>query len=171
MSRPQPIAWLTVPSLVSRSPAGYTGAPVGFELYVHPERAPAVWSQLLALGEAHGVQPAGLAARDSTRTEAGLPLHGHELAGPYGVSPIEAGYGGFVKLHKPFFPGRAKCLEAHKDRYRDVERFEVEEKGDKVLRAGMTVLEVGPGMGFFTLALAEMAPKRGVTLVRDWDKE
>jgi len=32
-------------------------------------------------------------------------LYGHELAGPFGINPIEAGFSGYVKLHKPFFIG------------------------------------------------------------------
>ena len=47
-----------------------------------------------------------MGARDSTRTESGFPLYGHELAGDLNITPIEAVYGGFVKLHKPFVIGK-----------------------------------------------------------------
>ena len=60
---------------------GYTGEEMGFELFVHPDRAVAFWETLLEAGKPFGLQPTGLAARDSTRTEAGLPLYGHELRG------------------------------------------------------------------------------------------
>lgn len=63
--------------LVSRT--GYTGE-VGFELYVQADQAVTLWNLLLEKGKAFGIQPCGLGARDTLRTEAGLPLHGHELS-------------------------------------------------------------------------------------------
>src|SRR2546423_1088148 len=53
---------------------GYTGED-GVELHVPAEAAVSCWQALLAAG----VQPAGLAARDTLRLEMGFPLHGHEL--------------------------------------------------------------------------------------------
>ena len=84
---------------------GYTGAKMGFELFVHPEKAVALWDLILEKGKALGVEPCGLGARDSLRIEAGLPLYGHELDGEYNISPFEAGYGWAVKLEKEFFIG------------------------------------------------------------------
>jgi len=126
-------------AIVSRT--GYTGARLGFEIYVHPDHAPMVWSRALEIGQPFGVQPAGLAARDSTRTEAGLPLHGHELAGDLGISPIEAGYGGFVKLHKPFFIGRRHCLEQARNQQRKVVCFRLEGSRGRVPRTGSVVVD------------------------------
>jgi aminomethyltransferase len=54
---------------------GYTGEPLGFELFVPAERIDDVWVELLEAGAA----PVGLGARDTLRLEAGLPLYGHEL--------------------------------------------------------------------------------------------
>jgi glycine hydroxymethyltransferase len=119
---------------------GYTGEDLGFEIFVHPDRAPDLWWAILEAGKPLGAKPAGLGARDSLRCEAGYPLHGHELAGPHGISPLEAGYGSYVKLHKPFFPGRGACLRGHQERRRMVVRFQVDEKGGKVIRAGNPVL-------------------------------
>ena len=118
--------------LVART--GYTGEEMGFELYVHPERAVALWQMLLAHGEAHGIKPCGLAARDSTRIEAGLPLYGHELGGPLSITPTEAGFAPYVKYHKPFFVGRT-CYKAYNDKTkRQVIRFQVSEKGARAIR-------------------------------------
>ena len=57
---------------------GYTGED-GFELYVAAEAAPALWAAITAAGAGAGLVPAGLAARDTLRLEAGMPLYGHEL--------------------------------------------------------------------------------------------
>jgi glycine hydroxymethyltransferase len=108
---------------------GYTGEECGFEIMVHPDDAPRLWQVILEAGAPLGVSPAGLAARDSTRTEAGLPLYGHELAGPFGISPVEAGFPGYVKYHKPFFVGRDVLLAAEAGRTREVIRFRVNDKG------------------------------------------
>lgn len=64
------------PLLLSRS--GYTGE-FGFELFVPPQSTEAVWNQLLEAGEEHGLTPCGLAARDSLRTGAVLPLSHQDI--------------------------------------------------------------------------------------------
>ena len=81
--------------LIART--GYTGED-GFELYVDAPDAPELWGALAAAGQGHGLIPAGLAARDTLRLEAGMPLYGHEL-GP-DTFPAQAGLGGVVALGK-----------------------------------------------------------------------
>jgi aminomethyltransferase len=91
-----------VPAFVGRT--GYTGED-GFELYLPAARARAVWDAVLAAGRDHGAVPAGLAARDTLRLEAGMALYGHELTRD--TDPFEAGLGRLVALGKPGgFPGR-----------------------------------------------------------------
>jgi glycine hydroxymethyltransferase len=124
--------------IVSRT--GYTGEPLSFELFVHPERAVELWQRLLEIGEAFGLKPVGLGARDSTRTEAGLPLYGHELAGPLGISPGGAGFGNFVKLWKPFFVGRRAYIESERTRTMEVVRFRMNEKGVRLPKLGDPVI-------------------------------
>jgi glycine hydroxymethyltransferase len=60
--------------VVSRT--GYTGEKMAFELFVHPNEAANLFTSLLKVGEPFGIKPIGLGARDSLRTEAGLPLYG-----------------------------------------------------------------------------------------------
>lgn len=124
------------------SRTGYTGERIAYEIFVHPEKSVAFWNQLLAVGAPFGLIGCGLAARDSTRTEAGLPLYGHELAGELGMSPAEAGFGSYVKLWKPFFVGREAFIQSLKQQKGIVVRFRMNEKrvrrpdtGDPVLDA------------------------------------
>ena len=63
-----------------------------FELFVHPDKAAELWQRLMAAGEPLGLIPCGLGARDSLRTEAGLPLYGHEMGGEFNLTVAEAGF-------------------------------------------------------------------------------
>jgi aminomethyltransferase len=90
-----------VTALVSRT--GYTGED-GFELYLRSKDAIVLWELLLLEGQAEGLIPTGLGARDTLRFEARLPLYGQELSAT--ITPIEAGVGFFVKLDKGDFIGR-----------------------------------------------------------------
>ena len=119
---------------------GYTGEELGFELLVHPDHALRLWNTLLEEGAPWGIKPCGLAARDSTRIESGLPLYGHELAGDLGVAPTEAGFPLYVKFHKPFFIGRKQCLASEAQKKRFLVRFRVNEAGVRALRGGDPVV-------------------------------
>ena len=60
-----------------------------------------------------------------------MPLYGHELAGPFEITPVEAGFPGYVKYHKPFFVGRSALLGLEDSRKRELIRFRVNEKGTR----------------------------------------
>lgn len=125
--------------IISRT--GYTGERVAYELFVHPAKALELWSELLRFGEPFGLRPCGLAARDSTRTEAGLPLYGHELDGPLGLNPADAGFASYVKLWKPFFIGRQAFIDHEAKRDRVVVRFRMNEKGVRRPELGDPILD------------------------------
>ncbi|UQA92992.1 glycine cleavage system aminomethyltransferase GcvT [Streptomyces halobius] len=103
-----------VHALIART--GYTGED-GFELFVRPEDAVALWEALTAAGKDAGLIPCGLSCRDTLRLEAGMPLYGHELT--TGTTPFDAGLGRVVKFEKTTnngdFVGRA-ALEAAAER-------------------------------------------------------
>ncbi|MCC6502350.1 MAG: glycine cleavage system aminomethyltransferase GcvT [Deltaproteobacteria bacterium] len=86
-----------IEAVVSRT--GYTGED-GFEIYLDPSDAPAVWQALMEAGKPFGIAPIGLGARDTLRLEMGYPLYGHELSDE--ITPIEAGLGKYVKFTKDF---------------------------------------------------------------------
>lgn len=87
---------------------GYTGED-GFEIIAPAGLIEEIWTKLLAVGHAHCLQPAGLGARDTLRTEVCYPLYGHEL--DENTTPIEAGVGFFVALDKGEFTGRSVLAE------------------------------------------------------------
>ena len=92
-----------IDALVART--GYTGED-GFEVFVENARATDLWDALFEAGQAHGLLPVGLGARDTLRLEAGMPLYGNDLDAT--VNPYDAGLGRVVKLAKPAaFVGRA----------------------------------------------------------------
>ena len=60
----------------------------------------------MEVGGPFGLMPCGLGSRDSLRTEAGLPLYGHEMGGDLNLGVAEAGFDSYVKTYKPWFIGR-----------------------------------------------------------------
>ncbi len=102
----RPFAWTnarmcSADVLVGRT--GYTGED-GVEILAPASAAPAIWTALTAAGAV----PCGLGARDVLRTEAGLPLHGHEL--DEATTPVEAQLERFVDFSKDFI-GRDALAE------------------------------------------------------------
>jgi glycine hydroxymethyltransferase len=125
--------------VVSRT--GYTGERMGFELFVHPEKAVQLWEALLPAGEDLGIKPCGLGARDSLRTEAGLPLYGHEMGGQLNLGVGQAGFGYYVKTYKPWFIGRQAYLAQEAERDAIVVRFHFDEKRTRMAHPGDPVLD------------------------------
>jgi len=126
---------------------GYTGED-GFEVYCAPADAAHVWDALAAAGAPGGLIPAGLAARDTLRLEAGMPLYGNEL-GP-DVTPFEAGLGRVVKFDKPGdFVGReALAARAAAGPQRRLVGLTVQSR--RVARHGYPVLADGAEIGAVT---------------------
>lgn len=154
---------LGVPLLCART--GYTGEALGYELLVPKTAVEKVWEGLLDAGKGWGLTPCGLAARDSLRTEAGLPLYGHELGGPHKILPHEAGFAPYVKLHKPFFVGRSAYLRALSQWTREVVRFFVE-PGQRPIRAGAAVVDrTGTVVGAVTSCVVLEEGQVGMALV------
>jgi len=118
--------------LISRS--GSMGELPVFEIFAHPDHVSELWDEFLETGRPFGLRPVGLSAYDSLRVEAGLPLYGHELAGPLNLSPADAGLGAFAKLYKPFFIGRQAWLAHQPKRIGKIVRFRMDANGARVPR-------------------------------------
>lgn len=140
--------------VVSRT--GYTGEKMAFELFVHPDRAVEFFNALLAAGEPFGLKPCGLGARDSLRTEAGLPLYGHEMGGERNLGVAEGGFGSYVKTYKPCFIGRQAFVAREKERKGEVARFRFTEKSVRMAHPGDPVLDKrGKVIGWVTSCAAD----------------
>lgn len=87
--------------LVARS--GYTGER-GYELFLQPGAARSLWRALLDAGERYGIEPCGLAARDTLRLEMGYALHGNDISEER--TPLEAGLSWACAMEKGGFAGR-----------------------------------------------------------------
>ncbi len=93
------------PTLFGRT--GYTGED-GFELYFPATHALQTWNAILEAGQADGLLPCGLAARDSLRFEACMPLYGHEIDAT--INPLEARLGWVISWETEFI-GRTALLK------------------------------------------------------------
>jgi aminomethyltransferase len=153
---------------------GYTGED-GFEIVAPAGMIEAVWTRALAVGHRGCLQPAGLGARDTLRTEVCYPLYGHELDEE--TTPIEAGIGFFVSLDKGDFIGR-DVLAAQKEKgtKKKLVAFKMAEKsapprphypiwidgnklGEVVSGTQSPSLNNGIGMGYVPAAMAKPGAK------------
>ena len=144
-----------VAAVISRT--GYTGED-GFELIVAAESAPRVWEALMESGQAHGILPCGLGARDTLRFEAAMPLYGHELNEL--VNPYAVGLGWAVKLDKGDFVGRDALVEAKA--HPGQARIGLELEGKRIARQGAEVFQGDKLAGLVTSGT--FAPTLGQSL-------
>jgi aminomethyltransferase len=131
------------PATIART--GYTGED-GFEIFVAPDHAEALWRRIIEAGREKGLQPAGLGARDTLRLEAKMCLYGNDMDET--TSLVEAGLGWIVSLDegKGEFNGR-QVLEAQKKggAPRKLVGFEVTGRG--IARHGYPVFLDGKPVG------------------------
>ncbi|MFV0425740.1 MAG: glycine cleavage system aminomethyltransferase GcvT [Beutenbergiaceae bacterium] len=121
-----------IPALIART--GYTGED-GFELAVPAESATTLWRTLVA--GPGGATPAGLAARDTLRLEAGMALYGQELTSQ--TTPYDVGLGRLVDLEHEFI-GRAALRERSQSED-GTTLIGLAGTGRRAARAGCTVLD------------------------------
>jgi glycine cleavage system T protein (aminomethyltransferase) len=134
------------PVTVART--GYTGED-GFELFVAPDHAPALWRRLIETGRDKGLVPAGLGARDTLRLEAKMCLYGNDMDET--TTLVEAGLGWIVSLDeaKGAFNGRPVLEEQKRNGApRKLVGFEVTGRG--IARHGHPVHLAGVEVGAVT---------------------
>ena len=133
-----------VPARIART--GYTGED-GFEVYVAPEAAVAVWNAIMEAGTPFGIKPCGLGARNTLRLEAAMSLYGHEIGAS--ITPFDAKLGWIVKMDKGDFVGRdALVKQRERGLTRALAGFEMRGRG--LARDGYEVTIDGAAAGWVT---------------------
>ncbi|RVW04930.1 glycine cleavage system aminomethyltransferase GcvT [Rhodococcus spongiicola] len=150
--------WNGVPVRVCRS--GYTGER-GYELLPRWADSEALFRALVDAVRAHGGEVAGLGARDTLRTEAGYPLHGHELS--LEISPLQARCGWAIGWSKPQFFGR-DALVAEKEAGPARRLWGIKALDRGVLREGQAVSRDGAAIGETTSGTFSPTLKVGIAL-------
>jgi aminomethyltransferase len=125
---------------------GYTGED-GFEIYIGNDDVVRLWEEILAAGQAAGIKPAGLGARNTLRLEAKMALYGHEIDAT--ISPLEAGLSWIVKMDKGDFLGR-EVLAKQKQQGIPRKLMGFEMVGRGIGRDGYEVFVDGAGAGWVT---------------------
>ncbi len=114
-----------VDAIISRT--GYTGED-GFEVYAAADKAEQLWNKMLETGASEGIQPCGLAARNTLRLESAMSLYGHELDD--NISTLEANLGWITKLQKGEFVGKEQIATLKESGLkRKLVGFEMKEPG------------------------------------------
>lgn len=123
------------PALIART--GYTGED-GFEIIVDNDAAEQVWNIALAKATELDGLPCGLAARDTLRLEAGMPLYGNELNDE--LTPVDAGLGILAATKsKDSFVGR-DAIVAAKEKGAARVLIGLQGEGRRAARSGYAVL-------------------------------
>jgi aminomethyltransferase len=139
---------------------GYTGEH-GYELVAPWAQTGSVWDAVVKAGEAYGLRPVGLAARDTLRTEMGYPLHGQDLSPQ--ITPVQARAGWAVGWSKPVFWGReALIAEMEAGPSRTLWGLEALDRG--IPRAHMSVLRGDRSVGEITSGTCSPTKRIGIAL-------
>jgi aminomethyltransferase len=152
------VEWHDLPIRLCRT--GYTGEH-GYELIAPADGAEVLWDALAALVAEKGGLPAGLGARDTLRTEAGLPLHGQDL-GPE-ITPLQARCGFAVGWKKDAFWGR-DALVAEREAGPRRRSWGLKATGRGVPRAHMAVKRGDEVVGETTSGTFSPTLKTGIAL-------
>ena len=142
------------------SNTGYTGSG-GFELYCANDQVKEIWDALLEAGAGEGIQPIGLAARDTLRLEMGYCLYGNDIDDT--TSPIQAGLGWITKFTKDFINSATLALEKQNGPKAKLCAFELLERG--IPRTGYPITqEDGTAIGRVTSGTMSPSLGKGIGL-------
>jgi len=140
------------------SATGYTGSG-GFEIYFENKDAEHIWKAIFKAGEKLGIEPVGLAARDTLRLEMGFCLYGNDINDT--TSPIEAGLGWITKFTKYFTNSEALKKQKAEGISKKLVAFEITEKG--IPRHDYEIVdEAGEIIGTVTSGTMSPSLKKGI---------
>lgn len=135
---------------------GYTGED-GFEVFVPYEQTVQIWRVLLEVGGSE-LTPCGLAARDTLRLEAGMPLYGHELSRE--ITPFEAGLGKVVAFDKGDFLARTSLFKAANHELK-VKLYGLKGEGKRAARADYEIFLPGGDLAIGKVTSGALSPTLG----------
>lgn len=142
------------------SATGYTGSG-GFEIYCKNSEVEQVWNKVMEAGEAFGIQPIGLAARDTLRLEMGFCLYGNDITDE--TTPLEAGLGWVTKFTKDFVAADILKQQKEDGIQRKLVGFELNGKG--IPRQGYAIVdEEGNTIGEVTSGTMAPSLKKSIGL-------
>lgn len=133
------------------SKTGYTGDPVGWELFIDASEVNWLWNRLMELG----ARPTALGARDTLRLEAGLPLYGHEMGEDHAGNEMPifavslARFAVSFAEEKGDFVAREILLD-QKENGTPKKVFPIALTDRGVMRAGMDIYKDGEHIGWVT---------------------
>lgn len=108
------------------SATGYTGSG-GFEIYFENKDAEAMWKNVMEAGKDFGIEPCGLAARDTLRLEKGYCLYGNDINDE--TTPLEAGLAWITKLDTGFVARDIIAKQKEEGMTKKLVGFKMVEKG------------------------------------------
>ena len=155
--------------MVSRT--GFTGD-LGYELWIDPSQALALWDALYSAGENYGIHPYGETATHRARLEAGFIMPDMELQESlktihfeHDQSPFELALGWLVDFKKPHFNGR-RALLAERERGPNWSLLKLDIEGNKVAEGAIIYDSEAcrKEIGYVTSAMWSPAAKTNIAL-------
>jgi len=153
--------------MVSRT--GFTGD-LGYELWIDPGHAEALWDRLFQAGRLHGIQAMGDEALQMLRVEAGFIQARHEFMPAHATvrtghtrSPFELGLGWLVDFNKPVFNGR-RALQAQKKHGHRFNLVKLDIDGNKSARDSYVFTSNKKQIGTVTSAFWSPSAKASIAM-------
>ena len=137
------------------SATGYTGSG-GFEIYCKNTQVAKIWTKVLEAGADWGIQPIGLAARDTLRLEMGYCLYGNDIDDT--TSPLEAGLGWITKFNKDFINSESLKKQKEIGVSNTLVGFELSQRG--IPRQGYAIVDA-QGISIGRVTSGTMSPSMG----------
>ena len=142
------------------SATGYTGSG-GFEIYCKNTQVAKIWTKVLEAGANWGIQPIGLAARDTLRLEMGYCLYGNDIDDT--TSPLEAGLGWITKFNKDFINSESLKKQKELGVSNTLVGFELSQRG--IPRQGYAIVDAqGNSIGRVTSGTMSPSMGKGIGL-------
>jgi len=142
------------------SATGYTGSG-GFEIYCKNTQVANIWEKVIEAGSQWGIQPIGLAARDTLRLEMGYCLYGNDIDDT--TSPLEAGLGWITKFNKDFINSASLQEQKELGVTKTLVGFELSQRG--IPRQGYAIVDVqGNSIGRVTSGTMSPSIGKGIGL-------